>query len=238
VNQVKKTPKRIRWWRVGVWALGGLALGLIARHIGIAIFVGLVFAFARLIGELSRPKPTPDATTPPLSTQMALHYQESGLDDSEVTLFRETMDDVAAQIQSFEDITNRVPQLKRIALNTDIVAVLHAYFKAIVENPKQMGAAGHFIYEQLPNLVRIAKKYEAISHHEVKTEDTYAVLTTAANTTADLANAIRDDYAHFVETDIDDLEADINLAKKQLPESTTTLDRRVDLSGMKEKEHV
>ncbi|MFD1483735.1 5-bromo-4-chloroindolyl phosphate hydrolysis family protein [Lacticaseibacillus baoqingensis] len=235
---MKKTPKRIRWWRIGVWALAGLALGMATHQLGIAIFVGIVFAFARFIGELSRPKPAQDTTTPPLTSKMAMHYQASGLDDSEISLFRETMDEVADQIQSFEDITNRVPQLKRIALNTDIVDVLHAYFKAIVENPKQMGAAGHFIYEQLPNLVRIANKYEAISHHEVKTADTYAVLTTAANTTADLANAIRDDYAHFVETDIDDLEADINLAKKQLPESTVAPGQHVDLSGLKEKEHV
>jgi 5-bromo-4-chloroindolyl phosphate hydrolysis protein len=85
--------------------------------------------------------------------------------------------------------------------------------------------------------VRIAEKYEAISHHEVKTEDTYEVLTQAANTTADLANAIRDDYAHFVETDIDALEADINLAKKQIPESTQNINTRVDLSGQKLKEH-
>lgn len=235
---MKKTKQRIRWWRILVWAVGGAAIGLLTQHIGIAVFVGVVFAFARFIGELSRPRPAAVESTPPLNADMAAHYQESGLDDGEVAVFRETMDDVAGQIQRFEEVINRVPKLKSITLNHDLVAVLHAYFKAIVQNPKQMGAAGHFIYEQLPNLVRIAEKYEAIAHHEVKTEDTYAVLTTAANTTADLANAIRQDYANFVEADIDSLEADLNLAKKQIPEATQTLDRRVDLSGLKQKEHV
>ena len=234
---MKKTQKRIRTWRVLVWIAGGAALGLLSGHIGMAIFVGAVFGVARLIGELSRPRPIVPNATKPLSASMAAHYQESGLDDSEVKVFRETMDTVSDQVQEFETIIARVPKLKSIAINTDIVDVLHAYFKAIVNNPMAMGAAGNFIYEQLPNLVRIAEKYEAISHHEVKTDDTYAVLTQAANTTADLANAIRDDYAHFVETDIDALEADINLAKKQIPESTQNVNTRVDLSGQKLKEH-
>ncbi len=234
---MKKTNQRIRWWRVLVWGAGGFAVGALLQHIGIAIFIGLVFAFARFIGELSRPRPAQTDTTPPLKPDLAAHYQASGLDEQEVTLFRETMDTVAEQIQTFEAVIARVPKLKAIAGNHDLVAVLHAYFKAIVKAPKQMSAAGHFIYEQLPNLVRIVQKYEAISQHEVKTEDTYAVLTTAANTTADLANAIRQDYANFVEADIDALEADINLAKKQIPEATQTLDRRVDLSSITQKEN-
>lgn len=235
---MKKTTHRIRWWRVGVWALGGFAIGVLLQHIGIGLFIAAVFAFARFIGELSRPKPAAVVDTPPLSAAMAEHYQASGLDEDEVVLFRKTMDDLAESIQTFEAITNRVPKLKAIAINTDLSKVLHAYFKAIVNNPKQMGAAGHFIYEQLPNLVRIAQKYEAISQHEVKTSDTYDVLTTAANTVADLANAIRTDYANFVETDIDALEADINLAKKQIPQATQTLDRRVDPAFAKSKERV
>lgn len=235
---MKKTTHRIRWWRVLVWALGGFAIGVITQHIGIAVFIAIVFAFARFVGELSRPKPPVTETTPPLSAAMAEHYQASGLDDSEVELFRKTMDDAADAIQTFEDIINRVPKLKAVAINADLVAVLHAYFKAIVNNPKQMGAAGHFIYEQLPNLVRIAQKYEAITHHEVKTEDTYDVLTAAANTMADLARAIRDDYANFVETDIDALEADINLAKKQIPQATQTVQHPVDPAFADDKQRV
>jgi fatty acid desaturase len=44
VNQVKKTQKRIRTWRVLVWIAGGAALGLLSGHIGMAIFVGACLA--------------------------------------------------------------------------------------------------------------------------------------------------------------------------------------------------
>lgn len=230
---MKKPEKRIRWLRVGLWAAGGAVLGLLTGRVWIAAFLLVVFGGARLIGELSRPEPEPD--TPPISPDMAAHYSEAGLSENEINLFRDTMDQAADQIHDFEAIADRVPKIKAIALNADLLDIMHAYFKAIVQTPKKLGAAGHFIYEQLPNLLRIAQKYETISHHEVKTQDTYDVLTTAANTLADLAATIKDGYAEFVESDIDDLEADLNLAKQQikprLTESTQPLNRQVNLNA-------
>ncbi|MFD1430708.1 5-bromo-4-chloroindolyl phosphate hydrolysis family protein [Lacticaseibacillus mingshuiensis] len=240
---MKSGQKQIRWWRVGVWALAGLALGALSGRLWLAIFTLLVFGGARLIGELSRPKPQPtEPETPPLSDQMAKHYEQSGLAGNDVKVFRDTMDTASDQIQAFEAVTQRVPKLRAIATNADLSTILHAYFKAIVANPKKLSAAGHFIYEMLPNLLSIAQKYETISHHEVKTDDTFAVLTTAGNTISDLAGKIRIDYANFVETDLDDLEADIDLAKKQaaeIPESTQPLNRRVNLTDpiKEEMEH-
>lgn len=206
----------IRWWRPLVWAIGGFALGMLSGRLWLAFFIALVFGGARLIGELARPVPEAPET-PPLSPDMAAHYQESGLSATDVDLFRDTMDKAADEIRDFEAITKRVPKLAAISANQDLVAVLHAYFKAIVATPSHMSAAGHFLYEQLPQLVRIATKYETIEHHEVKTADATTVLTTAANTVSDLAQAIRANYAEFVEADIDELEADVALAKKQLP---------------------
>ncbi|WP_225047360.1 5-bromo-4-chloroindolyl phosphate hydrolysis family protein [Lacticaseibacillus kribbianus] len=238
---MRKKDKQIRWWRVGVWTLGGLAIGLFSTQVWLAVFVALVFGFARLIGELSRPRPAAPTVAPPLTDRMAAHYAESGLSESEIDLFRETMDQVAAQIRQFETIENRVPKLKSVALNHDLDNVMHAYFKAVVKTPKQLASAGHFVYEQLPNLVNIAQKYEEISHHEVKTQDTYDVLTTAANALGDLAEAIKTDYAAFVENDLDDLEASVALAKKQmqerprLSESTTLPGHELDLSAVKEE---
>lgn len=230
---MKKPEKRIRWLRVGLWAAGGAVLGLLTGRVWIAAFLLVVFGGARLIGELSRPEPEPE--TPPISPDMAAHYSEAGLSENEINLFRDTMDQAADQIHDFEAIADRVPKIKAIALNADLLDIMHAYFKAIVQTPKKLGAASHFIYEQLPNLLRIAQKYETISHHEVKTQDTYDVLTTAANTLADLANTIKDGYAEFVESDIDDLEADLNLAKQQikprLTESTQPLNRQVNLNA-------
>ncbi|WP_461224194.1 5-bromo-4-chloroindolyl phosphate hydrolysis family protein [Lacticaseibacillus suihuaensis] len=213
---MKKNDKQIRWLRVGLWTLGGFVLGAVSTRLWLAVFVAVVFGFARILGELSRPRPTAPVAAPPMTDKMAAHYADSGLSESEIDLFRETMDQVAAQIRQFETIENRVPKIKSVALNHDLDNVMHAYFKAVVKTPKQLASAGHFVYEQLPNLVSIAQKYEEISHHEVKTQDTYDVLTTAANALGDLAEAVKADYAAFVENDLDDLEASVALAKRQM----------------------
>lgn len=240
---MQNTKARIRWWRVAIWAVGGLLIGALSARLWMSVFVGIVFAAARFIGELSRPKP-PAPKSKPLSQTMASHYQEAGLSGDDVKVFRDTMDQASDQIRQIEDIANKQPKLKAIIGSTDLVDVLHAYFKAIVQNPKQMGAAGHFLYEQLPNLLRIMQKYDTIDHHEVKTPDTYDVLTSAANTVSDLANAIRAGYAAFVEVDIDNLEADLALAKKQMPEklseASTTITHKVPIlnpEAEKEQSH-
>ncbi|MFD1392978.1 5-bromo-4-chloroindolyl phosphate hydrolysis family protein [Lacticaseibacillus jixianensis] len=232
---MNKPEKRIRWLRVGIWAAAGLVLGMLTMHWWVGVFAMTVFGGARLIGELSRPVPKP--ATPPITPDMAAHYADSGLTASEINLFRETMDQAADQIHEFEAIADRVAKIKAIATNADLFDIMHAYFKAIVQTPKKLGAAGHFIYEQLPNLLSIAQKYEAITHHEVKTQDTYDVLTTAGNTLQGLADTIRGGYQEFVESDIDELEADLDLAQKQikprLEASTETVDRSVHLDPIK-----
>ncbi|WP_125703137.1 5-bromo-4-chloroindolyl phosphate hydrolysis family protein [Lacticaseibacillus daqingensis] len=236
---MKKTQKRIRLWRIALWTVGGFALGALSGQWWLALFVAVVFGGARLIGELSRPRPQVLEDTPPLTEAMAAHYADSGLSDSEVDLFRDTMDTAAEQIRQFDAIADRVPKIRAVALNHDLQDVLHAYFKAVVKTPAQLANAGHFIYEQLPNLVRIAEKYEEISHHEVKTSDTYTVLTTAANTLSDLAESIRQDYAAFVENDLEALSADINLARKQttprLTESTVQPGRTLSKQPVQEE---
>ena len=84
------TSKRIRTWRIILWAAMGAVLGALSGRWLIAIFVGAVFAFARFIGELSRPKPK-SASLPSLDPKMAEHYAASGLSEEEIKLFRKTM---------------------------------------------------------------------------------------------------------------------------------------------------
>lgn len=213
-----KTATQIRWVKVIAWAIIGFGLGFILeRRLSWALAAMVLFALIRYgIGRyrVNRQGPHVHASKP-LSPKMAAHYQAAGLTASEIELFRTTMSTAATQIDQVEAIASRVPKLEAIAVNTDLIAVLHAFFKAIVNQPKRMSHASHFLYEKLPNLLDIMTKYDTISKHEVKTADTYAVLTTAANAVSDLANSIRTEYAAFVKTDVVDLEAALALARKQ-----------------------
>ena len=119
------TSKRIRIWRIILWAAMGAAIGALSGRWVIALAIGVVFAFARYIGELSRPKPK-STSLPSLDPKMAEHYAASGLSDEEIKLFRKTMADLAEQIRTIEALTKEVPKLRALTLNTDLVDLLHA----------------------------------------------------------------------------------------------------------------
>ncbi|GAN43184.1 5-bromo-4-chloroindolyl phosphate hydrolysis protein [Lacticaseibacillus paracasei NRIC 1981] len=177
--------------------------------------IGVVFAFARYIGELSRPKPK-STSLPSLDPKMAEHYAASGLSDEEIKLFRKTMADLAEQIRTIEALTKEVPKLRALTLNTDLIDLLHAYFEALVQAPQRLTDAGTFVYQQVPNLLDLMQKYAQITHHEVKTADTYETLDKAFSTMTSMAGKIKSDYQAFIKDDLDDLDSDVRLAKKHL----------------------
>ena len=206
--------KKIRTARVWLWFGLGFLIGAISGRLPIAIAVALLFAFARYLGERLGTRPEP--VVPPLSEEMSSHYANAGLSESETELFRETMDTAAAQIEAIETTVNAVPKLKSIALQTDLLPVMHAYFKAIVQAPKRLTDASDFIYAVLPNLQHLVERYQTISHHEVKTQETYDVLSQAADAITKQAAAISDSYQAFVSEDLEDLESEVNLSHKQI----------------------
>lgn len=131
------------------------------------------------------------------------------------------MADLAEQIRTIEALTQQVPKLRALTLNTDLVDLLHAYFEALVQAPQRLTDAGTFVYQQVPNLLDLMQKYAQITHHEVKTADTYETLDKAFETMTNMAGKIRTDYQAFIKDDLADLDSDVRLAKKHLePEKT------------------
>ncbi|WP_082620494.1 5-bromo-4-chloroindolyl phosphate hydrolysis family protein [Lacticaseibacillus sharpeae] len=189
-----------------VSALFGLNIPLFA-----AIVAGLTIAWQK------RKRPVePAVIDHPMSQKLANHYEEAGLSDSEIAVFRETMAGASKNIHSLETTVNSSVELQDILREFDTMNVIHAYFKAIVNEPKRMTESAPFLYEQLPNMADLTRKYVIITRHEVKTADTYLVLNQAKDALAKLAATIRDEYAAFVHDDIEDLDTTVTLTKQQL----------------------
>ncbi|KRM72520.1 5-bromo-4-chloroindolyl phosphate hydrolysis family protein [Lacticaseibacillus brantae] len=208
--------KKIRKSRIALWIGLGFVAGLVISGRGdFAVLVALVFGLARFMGEwLGRTSTKP--STAPVSPSLQAHYVEAGLSDSEITLFRETMETASEQINAIEATINAVPKLKSLALQTDLLPIMHAYFKAIVQAPKRLTEAAPFIYEILPNLNHLTDRYQTITNHEVKTQETYTVLTQAETAITAQAQTINEQYQAFVADDLEDLAASVSLSQKQI----------------------
>lgn len=154
----------------------------------------------------------------PASKKMLNHYYETGLSDTDIAVFRETMADAKQEIIDLETTMTAVPKLRAINLNHDTIETSKAMFAALVKEPQRLQEAADFIYKHLPTSVQIAKKYQEINAHEVKTSDTYAVLDRSVEALANLSEQIKKDYTAFVAEDISELSStldSVNRSQKQ-----------------------
>ncbi len=206
----------------------------------VGLLVPVIAAFAGLLNylwqerELKRPKPE-NPIDRPMSKSLAEHYEEAGLSESEVNVFRDTMAAASKHIHQLETTVRDTVELQDILNEHDTLNVIHAYFKAIVNEPKRMTEAAPFLYEQLPNLADLTHKYTIITRHEVKTADTYLVLNQAKDALSKLSATIRDEYTTFVRDDIEDLDTAVTLANKQLERQHNTGFTAADYAEEKEE---
>lgn len=227
-HPAKPKEERIREYQVIAMSFVGYLFGTITYGMAFGTTMilplgmivpgfAILFAVLCILWQKRRPTPVePDINDRPMSKKLADHYEEAGLSESEISVFRETMAGASKNIHQLESTVNDTVELQDILREFDTMNVIHAYFKAIVNEPKRMTEAAPFLYEQLPNMADLTHKYQIITRHEVKTSDTYLVLNQAKDALAKLAATIRDEYASFVHDDLEDLDTTVTLTKQQL----------------------
>ncbi|MBE9887773.1 5-bromo-4-chloroindolyl phosphate hydrolysis protein [Enterococcus durans] len=182
--------------------------------ITLLLVVGTVFIIWGLFGS-SKKKKRP-AEIPDLSKELEAHYEESGMTPSEITFFRQTMNQTKTEISQLQQNMQQTAKLKSIDLRHDTVKAAKALFKELVKEPHRLHEASQFLYTHLPNLVDLTNKYIEINDHEIKNKQTYAKLEESAVIIDQLASLIAQDYQKFVSDDLDDLDVELSIAKQSL----------------------
>ncbi|MGX7329269.1 5-bromo-4-chloroindolyl phosphate hydrolysis family protein [Enterococcus bulliens] len=190
-----------------------LGLGL-DDMIAIAVLVGLIFLGIRLFARRSPKKKA--KTIQHISKEKEQHYKESGMSQSEITLFRETMSQTKELIDRLQKNINQNAKLKSIDLRYDTVRASKALFKDLVKHPKRLHLANHFLYTHLPNLVELTDKYLEINIHEIKSKETYVKMEESILVIDQMAALIAKDYQNFVAEDFDEIDVELSLAKQSI----------------------
>ena len=182
--------------------------------ITLLLVVGTVFIIWGLFGS-SKKKKRP-AEIPDLSKELEAHYEESGMTPSEITFFRQTMNQTKTEISQLQQNMQQTAKLKSIDLRHDTVKAAKALLKELVKEPHRLHEASQFLYTHLPNLIDLTNKYIEINDHEIKNKQTYAKLEESAVIIDQLASLIAQDYQKFVSDDLDDLDVELSIAKQSL----------------------
>lgn len=185
--------------------------------LGSLLILGVLLVIARVILKIITRRKSPSTkSVPVVSLQKEKHYQELGMDDKQITFFRETMSHAKKQIVQLEENMNAVAKLKAVDLRNDTVKAAKAMFKELVKEPTKLHLADRFLYNHLPNLVDLTNKYLEINAHDIKTQNTYDALQKSASVIDDVSKLLVSDYERFMADDLEELDVEITLAQQNL----------------------
>lgn len=204
----------------------GMGMGMMGMHhaspLSFFAFIGALLITWLVWQLFLTPRPKKKVKT--IDAKMLKHYQKAGMSDDDIHFFRETMATAKKQIDQLARNMQQTTKLKAINLHFEPVKVSQASFKTIVAQPQKLHAASDFLYRHLPTMVDLTAKYNAISQHEVKDKDTYAVLDKSAEVITQLAQQFRTDYETLVADDLEDINVDMSLAKAAMKKAQADSD--------------
>lgn len=191
----------------------GLELnGLLA--LGLSIGTG-VLMLKKLGRKTSSVKQT-SHKLPKLTQEKEAFYTSKGLSKEDIQYFRKTMHKAKEQVIIIEKNMTQSGKLRAIENRNNTVALSKALFKEITDEPDRLHEVDQFLYVHLPSLADLVKKYVEIENHKAKSKATYDILEKSSQTIDKMCGQIVEDYVMFKEDDIQDLDVEIELAKRTL----------------------
>lgn len=110
-------------------------------------------------------------TKKPVRKENIQRYQEAGLSDSDIEIFRDTLADAKENIEIWEANIKKNDELDVVESVTGGLESSKLLFKHIVQNPTQLTRQNDFLYKDLPNMVKLTEKYLEMEKQSVKSQD-------------------------------------------------------------------
>ncbi|SFH66426.1 5-bromo-4-chloroindolyl phosphate hydrolysis family protein [Pisciglobus halotolerans] len=151
-----------------------------------------------------------------VSSEKEAFYKSKGLSKEETKFFRETMQTAKINILQLEKNMHASTKLTAIEKRNNTIHLAKELFKAIVSEPNRLHEVDKFLYVHLPSLRDLTSKYIEVDQHEVKQKSTFDVLNKSAQTIDEMCNQIAQDYVSFKSDEVEDMELEVELAKKMM----------------------
>lgn len=159
---------------------------------------------------------TENQKLPRLSSDKEAFYESKGLGKEDIQYFRETMQNAKLQIKKIETNMLSTGKLKAIENRNNTIHLIKSMFREIIKEPNRLHEVDQFLYVHLPSLADLSEKYVEIDNHQAKSKATYEILDKASQTLDKMCQQIAEDYVTFKSDDIEDMEVEVELAKRSL----------------------
>ncbi|WP_394231803.1 5-bromo-4-chloroindolyl phosphate hydrolysis family protein [Niallia oryzisoli] len=158
------------------------------------------------------------------------HYskflRENGLTRREYQYIKKNLKEAKLKINRLQKAMFRTRSLTNIKQNLEIVRLANKIYGITKKEPKRFYQAESFYYKNLDSLVEISEKYAFLHSQPAKTPELTHSLQDTRITMNRLTDTLEKDLYAVLEDDIDNLNFELDFAKKTLIQSPTDQDNR------------
>lgn len=151
--------------------IGHSASGLLGFAISLIV---VIFLIKMVVGLtiMGRQKSREHGNSPEIKLKRNMkNYRESGLSDSDIKLFRETMAEAKKHIKYWESACKSITDVSVIEDVTGGLSAAKKTFQFIVKNPQELTKQNNFLYKYLPNMTKLIESYQKLQSEAVKSDE-------------------------------------------------------------------
>ncbi len=140
----------------------------------------------------------------------------SGLSRKEYKYIKKNLKEAKLKINRLQKAMWRTRGLANVKQNVEVIRLVNKIYGITKREPKRFYQAEHFYYTNLDSMVELTEKYAFLNSQPAKTPELSHSLQETRLTMNQLADSLEKDLYIVLEDDIDDLQFELDVAKKSM----------------------
>ena len=142
--------------------------------------------------------------------------RNNGLSRKEYNYIKKNLKEAKLKINRLQKAMWRTRNLASMRQNVELVRIVNKIYGITKREPKRFYQAEQFYYTNLDSIVELTEKYAFLNSQPAKTPELTQSLQETRLTMNQLADSLERDLYTVIEDDIDDLQFELDVAKKSI----------------------
>jgi 5-bromo-4-chloroindolyl phosphate hydrolysis protein len=144
------------------------------------------------------------------------YLKENGITRSEYKYIRNNLKEAKEKINRLQKAVLRIRNFSDMKQNYEVIKLVNKIYSTTKKEPKRFFKAEQFYFTNLDSIVEITEKYALLHSQPAKTSELKISLKETRLTIDKLTDSLENDLYRVLEEDIDDLQFELDVAKKTM----------------------
>lgn len=144
------------------------------------------------------------------------YLKENGITRREYKYIRNNLKEAKEKINRLQKAVLRIRNFADMKQNYEVIKLVNKIYSTTKKEPKRFFKAEQFYFSNLDSIVEITEKYALLHSQPAKTPELKISLKETRLTIDKLTDSLENDLYRVLEDDIDDLQFELDVAKKTM----------------------